>query len=71
MKAFSDMKQTGMERQEKGGLGEMTKFHEKPSRADGDSRYADHCDGFMDVHIVKTYCTYLWLPGGRVRGRES
>ena len=38
MKVFSDMKQTGMERQEKGGLGEMTKFHEKPSGADGDSR---------------------------------
>ena len=74
MKVFSDscfMKQTGMERQEKGGLGEMTKVHEKPPGADGDAGCADHCDGFMDVHIVKTYYTHLWLPGGRVRGRES
>ena len=49
MKVFSDMKQIEMERKEKGGLGEITKVHEKLSRGDGDARSTDHCDRFMDV----------------------
>ena len=60
-----------MERKEKGGLGEMTKVHEKLS-------------GVMEMlslqiivmvswmyKYVKTYYMHLWFPGGRVRGRDS
>ena len=49
-----------MERKEKGGLGEITKVHEKLSRGDGDARSTDHCDHFMDVYIMWRHIIYTY-----------